>query len=44
MAANIAKIAENKIQDLERKEANKGPEMSANITKIARVTRIFLAR
>ena len=30
----------NKIPDLERKEAKKGPEMSA---KIAKVTRIFVA-
>ena len=29
--------------DLERKEAKKGPEMSANIAKIAKATRIFLA-
>ena len=33
----------NKIPDLQRKEAKKGPEMSANIAKIAKVTRIFLA-
>ena len=33
----------NKIPDLERKEAKKDPEMSANIAKIAKVTRIFLA-
>ena len=33
----------NKNQDLEIKEAKKGPEMSANIAKIANVTRIFLA-
>ena len=33
----------NKNQDLEREEANKGPEMSLNIAKIAKVTRIFLA-
>ena len=33
----------NMNQDLESKEARKGPEMSANITKIAKVTRIFLA-
>ena len=32
-----------KIPDLQRKEAEKGPEMSANIAKIAKVTRIFLA-
>ena len=30
----------NKIADLQRKEAKKGPEMSA---KIAKVTRIFFA-
>ena len=29
--------------DLETEEAKKGPEMSANIAKIAKVTRIFLA-
>ena len=33
----------NKNQDLEREEAKKGPEMSANIAKIAKVTRIFHA-
>ena len=33
----------NKNQDLEKKEAKKGPEMSANIAKMAEVTRIFLA-
>ena len=33
----------NNIEDLESKEAKKGPEMSANIAKIAKVTRIFLA-
>ena len=32
----------NKIPDLEKEEAKKGPEMSANIAKIAKVTRIFL--
>ena len=31
------------MQDLEREEAKKGPEMSANIGKIAKVTRIFHA-
>ena len=31
----------NKIPDLQRKEAKKGPEMSANIAKIAKGTRIF---
>ena len=41
--AKIAKITCNKIADLEREEAKKGPEMSANIAKIAKVTRIFLA-
>ena len=44
---NIAKIAKNnkfnKILDLEKEETKKGPEMSANIAKIAKVTRIFLA-
>ena len=45
---NIAKIA--KITNLTRiktqranKEANKGPEITANIAKIAKVTRSFLA-
>ena len=33
----------NKILDLENEEIMKGPEMSANIAKIAKVTRIFLA-
>ena len=33
----------NKNQDLERGEAKKGPEMSANIAKMAKVTRVFLA-
>ena len=33
----------NKIPDLQRKEAKKGPEMSPNIAKIASVPRIFLA-
>ena len=33
----------NKILDLEKEETKKGPEMSANIAKIAKVTRIFLA-
>ena len=32
------------MQDLEREEAKKGPEMSANIAKTAKVTRIFLAK
>ena len=32
-----------KNQDLEREEAKKGLEMSANIAKIEKVTRIFLA-
>ena len=41
---NIAKnYKSNKNQDLEREEAKKGPEMSANIAKIAKVTRIFHA-
>ena len=31
-----------KNQDLETEEAKKGPEMSANIAKIEKVTRIFL--
>ena len=33
----------NKIPDLKSKEAKKGPEMSANLTKIAKVTRTFHA-
>ena len=33
----------NKIQDLENEEAKRGLEMSANVLKIAKVTRIFLA-
>ena len=33
----------NKILDLEKEETKKGPEMSAIIAKIAKVTRIFLA-
>ena len=33
----------NKNQDLGKKETNKGPEMSANIAKIANITRIFFA-
>ena len=33
----------NKILDLEKEEAKKGPEMSANIAKIASIARIFLA-
>ena len=33
----------NKNQDLEREKAKKGPEESANVAKIAKVTRIFLA-
>ena len=43
---NIAKIAEiinlTKFQT-EKEEIKKGPEMSANLAKIAKVTRIFLA-
>ena len=43
---NIAKIAKNnkcnKILDLEGEEAKKGPEMSSNVAKNAKVTRIFL--
>ena len=34
----------NKNQDLETEEAKKGPEMSANIAKIAKVTRISHAK
>ena len=33
----------NEIQVLEKEEAKKGLEMSANVTKIAKVTRIVLA-
>ena len=33
----------NKIPDLEKEEIKKGPEMSPNIAKIAKVTGIFLA-
>ena len=33
----------DKNQDLEKKTPKKGPEMSANIAKIANITRIFLA-
>ena len=33
----------NKNQDLKREEPKKGPEMSANIAKIAKVTRFFYA-
>ena len=33
----------NKIPDLEKEEIKKGPEMSANLAKVAKVTRIFLA-
>ena len=33
----------NKILDLGKEETKKGPEMSPNIAKIAKVTRIFLA-
>ena len=38
--AKIAKMTNNKIPELKKEEAKKGPEMSANIAK---VTRIFLA-
>ena len=34
----------NKIQDLAKEEAIRGLEMSANIAKIAKVTRILLAK
>ena len=44
---NIAKIAKNnkfkKILDLAKEEIKKGPKMSANIAKVAKVTRVFLA-
>ena len=46
MAPKCPQITNNKcikIPDLERKEAKNGPEMSANIAKVAKVTRIFLA-
>ena len=33
----------SKIQDLKELEGKKGPEISANIANIAKVTRIFLA-
>ena len=33
----------NKNEDFKREEAKKGHEMSANIAKVAEVTRIFLA-
>ena len=33
----------NKIQDSGKEEAKKGLEMSANVAKIAKVTRILLA-
>ena len=32
----------NKNEDLERGDAKKGPEMSSNVAKNAKVTRIFL--
>ena len=32
-----------KILELEKEETKKGPEMSANMAKIEKVTRIFLA-
>ena len=35
----------NKIPDfIEKEEAKKGPEMSANIAKIGKATKLFLAR
>ena len=44
---NIAKIAKitnvTKFQTQKREETKKGPEMSPNIAKIAKVTRMFLA-
>ena len=40
---NIAKNNKsNKNQDLKRGEAKKGPKMSSNVAKNAKVTRIFL--
>ena len=33
----------NKILDLQKEETKNGPEMSSNIAKIAKVTRIFYA-
>ena len=33
----------NKILDLKKEETKHGPEMSANIAKIAKLTRILLA-
>ena len=47
MSANIAKNRKsnkcNKILDFAKEEIKKGPKMSANIAKVAKVTRIFLA-
>ena len=40
---NIAKITILTRIKTEKKEAKKGPEMSANIAKIGKVTRIFHA-
>ena len=40
---NIAKITNVTKFQTQKKEAKKGPEMSPNIAKIAKVTRIFLA-
>ena len=34
----------NKILDLEKEQFKKGPEMSANIAKIANITRVFLEK
>ena len=34
----------NQTHDFGKEEAKRGPEMSANIAKIAKVTRLFLAR
>ena len=41
--AKIAKITNVTIVDLEKEETKKGSEMSANIAKGPKVTRIFLA-
>ena len=44
---NFAKIAKNnkfnKILDFAKEEIKKGSKMSANIAKVAKVTRMFLA-
>ena len=42
IAKNRKNNKSNKNQDLVTEEAKKGPEMSANIAKIAKVTSMFL--